>query len=64
MKDLTHDEQKQIKTFVTACNEMINGRFILSDIKIQRILKSVADSQIIYELITKCLINFSFDFLH
>lgn len=61
MKELTQLEQKQLVNFFDACNEMINGRFILSDIKIQNILKSVADSALLYDLFSKALINFNFE---
>lgn len=61
MKQFNENEQQQLKSFFTSCNDMIDGRFILSDIKIARILKAIAESQIIYELVTKCLINFSFE---
>ena len=53
--------QQQLKNFFDACNEMIDGRFILSDIKIARILKAVAESPVIYELITKSLVNFNYE---
>lgn len=54
-------QTKQLKDFFSACNEMIDGRFILSDIKIAKILNAIAESSIIYDLISKCLINFNYD---
>lgn len=53
-------ERAKLKEFLMACDEMIGGRFILSDIKISKILKSIADSDILYNLFSKCLINFNF----
>ncbi len=57
---ITEVEKNHIKDFFVACNEMIDGRFILSDIKIARILKSIANSEVLYDLFAKCLINFNF----
>ena len=53
-------EQKNLKNFFAACNEMINGRFILSDIKIQKILNAIANSAVLYELVAKCMVDFNF----
>lgn len=53
-------EREHLKDFFSACNEMIDGRFILSDIKIAKILKSIANSEVLYDLFAKCLINFNF----
>lgn len=53
-------EKTKIKEFIKACNEMIGGRFILSDVKISRILEAIASSEILYNLFAKCLINFNF----
>lgn len=61
MKELTQLEQRQLVKFFKACNEMINGRFILSDIKIQNILKTIADSTLLYDLFSKAMTNFSFE---
>ncbi|MBE5746545.1 MAG: hypothetical protein E7359_04635 [Clostridiales bacterium] len=57
---ISSSEKSKIKDFVKACNEMIGGRFILSDIKIARILECIASSEILYNLFAKCLINFNF----
>ncbi len=59
--DITEREQKKIKDFFDACNEMIGGKFILSDIKISKILKSIATCETLYKLFEKSLINFNFD---
>ncbi len=53
-------ENVKIKTFFDACNEMIQGRFILSDIKISKILKAIANSQVLYELFATVLSDFKF----
>lgn len=53
-------ENVKIKNFFDACNEMIQGRFILSDIKISKILKSIANSEVLYNLFAKVLMDFKF----
>ena len=53
-------ENVKIKTFFDACNEMIQGRFILSDIKISKILKAIANSEILYNLFADVLSDFKF----
>ena len=50
----------KIKNFFDACNEMIQGRFILSDIKISKILKAIANSQVLYDLFASVLSDFKF----
>lgn len=61
MKNQTPQDKQKLKNFFNACNEMIDGRFILSDIKITKILKSVAESVPVYDLVTTSLINFNFE---
>ena len=60
MKEFTTNEKQQLKEFFVACNEMIDGRFILSDIKISKILNAIANSTILYELVAKCMVGFNF----
>lgn len=59
--DTKEQEQKKIKEFFEACNELVSGKFILSDIKISRMLKSIATCQTLYNLFSKCLLNYNFD---
>ena len=58
---LDNGQQVKMKNFVTACNDFISSKFILSDIKISKILKTVADSEQIYNLLAECMINFNFE---
>lgn len=53
-------ENIKIKNFFDACNEMIQGRFILSDIKISKILKAIANSEVLYNLFAEVLSDFKF----
>lgn len=54
------EEKQNLADFFSACNEMIDGRFILSDTKVSNILKSVVKSEILYELYSKCMVGFRF----
>lgn len=57
---MTDDDKQKIIDFVDACNEMIEGRFILSDTKVSNILKCVVKCELIYNLYTACMKNFKF----
>jgi hypothetical protein len=61
MKVVTMDEKKQIDAFASSCDEMIFGKFILADVKISKILKTIADCEPIKDLIKECMINFNFE---
>jgi len=60
MSSYTDIEKKNLKNFFQACNEMINGRFILSDVKISKILNSIANSNVLYDLFAKCMVDFNY----
>ncbi len=53
--------QNGVINFINACNELIHGKFILADIKISKILKSITESTEIYNLIDEYMINYNFD---
>ena len=55
---ITEEERENIIDFYRACNEMIEGRFILSDTKVSNILKSVVKSEILYNLYSACMKDF------
>jgi hypothetical protein len=57
---ITNEERENIVEFFSACNEMIEGRFILSDTKVSNILKSVVKSEILYKLYSDCMNGFKF----
>lgn len=61
MTNFSSDESKMIKEFSNYCDEMINGKFILADIKVSNILKSIAQSKQLYNIMAECLLNFNFD---
>lgn len=57
---ITEEEKSKLVDFFDACNEMIDGRFILSDTKVSNILKSIVKSEILYNLYSKCMSGFKF----
>lgn len=52
---------QSIISFINACNDLVDGKFILADIKISKILKSISQSTEIYNLIAESMINYDFD---
>ena len=56
----TDEEKNNLVDFFGACNEMIEGRFILSDTKVSNILKSVVKSETLYKLYSNCMNGFKF----
>ena len=58
---ITDEERENLVDFFKACNEMIEGRFILSDTKVSNILKSVVKSPVLYDLYSECMNGFRFN---
>ncbi len=56
----TEEERQNLVDFFNACNDMIEGRFILSDTKVSNILKSVVKSETLYKLYSECMTGFKF----
>lgn len=54
-------EKDKIKNFFASVNEMIGGRFILSDVKVAKVLKNIASSEVLYDMFAKCLVNFNYE---
>ena len=50
-----------VSNFINACNELVEGKFILADIKISKILKAISESTDVYNLIAENMINYDFD---
>lgn len=61
MRDLSEEELEKIKQFELCCDDMINGKIILSDIKIAKILKAIAGSKELMAYFAECLLNFDFN---
>jgi type III secretion system FlhB-like substrate exporter len=47
--------------FISSINNLINGKFILADVKIAQVLKKIEDSPALFEYIQQSLIGFSFE---
>ena len=60
---ITDEEKIKLQDFFKACNEMIEGRFILSDTKVSNILKCIVKSEILYNLYSKCMNGFKFAYI-
>ena len=58
---MNNENNVGIVNFINACNELVNGKFILADIKISKILKAISESDDVYNLIEECMINYDFD---
>ena len=57
----TDIEKEKLKNFFASVNEMIGGRFILSDVKVAKVLKNIASSEVLYNLFARCLVNFNYE---
>lgn len=55
------NSKRLVLEFISSCNEMINGKFILADNKVSAILKHISASEEIQQLIEACLKNFNFN---
>lgn len=61
MENLTSEQVGEIKKFISSCDDMINGKFILADIKILKILNMIANSEPLCKYIQQCMIGFNFE---
>lgn len=61
MANVTNDELIKISEFINSVEGLINGKFILADIKISNLLNMIASTPALYNYIKKCLIDFSFE---
>lgn len=55
------DKNEDIKEFLNACDKMASSKFIMIDKRISDILKSIAKSESVFNLVKECMINFNFD---
>ena len=60
MINVSNEELTKIAQFIASCNDMINGKFILADIKITKILNMIANSTELYNYVKECLIDYDF----
>ena len=60
MLQVSNEELSKISQFIAGCNDMINGKFILADIKISKVLNMLAQSGELYNFIKDCMTDFDF----
>ena len=61
--DIMSEEKilQDMNSFVDACDKMVASKFIMIDKRISDVLKSIAKTGCVFELIKECMINFNFD---
>ena len=52
---------ENIKPFIDACDKMTQSKFIMIDKRISDVLKSIARTDLVFEVIKECMINFNFE---
>lgn len=57
---MEENKNNEIVEFINGCNDFIDGKFILADIKISKLLKIISNSTSLYDLIAECMINYDF----
>ena len=60
MIKVSNEELSKIAQFVASCDDMINGKFILADVKITKVLNMIASSEELYRYISECMAHFDF----
>ena len=50
-----------ISTFMSSCDDLINGKFIFAGNKVANILKAINESPELYEVISECLKEFNYE---
>jgi len=58
---MEYQDKESLLKFINSCSELVDGKFILADIKISKILKSISESPDVYDLIAENMINYDFD---
>lgn len=58
---LSEVNMEKIKEFIAVLDQMIDGKYILADVKINKLVKIINESEDLYKFMTECLINFDFE---
>lgn len=61
MADISKQELMKVVDFINSCNDMIDGKFILADVKIRNILSIIENSEELIKFIGNCTVNFNFE---
>ena len=54
-------KMEDIEAFVAACDNMINSKYILVDKRLGDVLKSIAGTRPVFNLISECMVGFNFE---
>ena len=60
MLQVSNEELSKIAQFSASVDDMINGKFLLADVKITKVLNMIAESQELYRYISECMAGFDF----
>lgn len=55
------DNKKEIEAFLSACDELVNCKFLIAESKIQKILDTLAEAPPVYQLVSECMEQFNHD---
>lgn len=61
MKNLTKEQTQSLANVFSAINDFIAGKFVLSDIRLSKLVTAVNNCKHVYDLILQCSKNFDFD---
>ena len=59
--ELNTNDKEAICEFFKACNELIEGRFIIFETKISNLLQAIVHSELLYKLYSSCMADFIFE---
>lgn len=54
--------EEDLNNFTKLCEEVMNCKFIVSEIKIMKLLKCIADSEVLYKEMESCLEDFNYEY--
>lgn len=58
---MTEKDFKAINNFNDKCNDFLNGKYILADIKVRAILRAINESDVLTSLVARCVNNYDFN---
>lgn len=61
MENMTGKDLQQLNNFIEACDGVINGKYILADVKLKNLVQSINESDYVYKIINNAMINFNFE---
>lgn len=61
MKEIEEKDVLEIKEFIGCCDDIINGKYILVDVKIGKLLNIIAKNSELFRFISECMLDFNFE---